>query len=146
MTALSNRFKKLQEYHKEKIFAFKKAMKNKDDEKNQIIIEVTSIKKICRQFEGKLEKTKQRNNNIASSQEQEKKCFSKKLGLMKTKMRKYVGKFNKSNISNNGKKFYFEKILNEKNYSKMSRNIKIKDILMMYSPSKKKSGVVLKRK
>ena len=146
MTALSNRFEKLQQYHKEKIFAFKKAMNNKDDEKKQIIIEVSSFKEMNRQLEGKLEKTKQRNDVISSSYEQEKKTFSKKLGLMKTKMRKYDGKFNKSNISNNGKKFYFEKILNEKNYSKMSRNIKIKDILMMYSPSKKKSGIFFKRK
>ena len=118
MTALRNRFEKLQQYKKEKIFAFKKAMKNEDDEKNQIIIEVTSIKKICRQFEGKLEKTKQRNNNIASSQEQEKKCFSKKLGLMKTKMRKYVGKFNKSNISNNGKNFISKRFLTKKTIQK----------------------------
>jgi len=115
MTALSNRFEKLQQYHKEKIFAFKKAMNNKDDEKKQIIIEVSSFKEMNRQLEGKLEKTKQRNDVISSSYEQEKKTFSKKLGLMKTKMRKYEGKFDKLNISNNGKQLSCEKMLNEKN-------------------------------
>ena len=38
MTVLSNRFEKLQQYHKEKIFAFKKVMNNKDDEKKQISV------------------------------------------------------------------------------------------------------------
>merc|ERR1712160_88290 len=107
MTALSNRFEKLQQYHKEKIFAFKKAMNNKDDEKKQIIIEVSSFREMNRQLEGKLEKTKQRNDVISSSYEQEKKTFSKKLGLMKTKMRKYEGKYDKINISNNGKQISF---------------------------------------
>ena len=35
---MTDRFEKLQQHHKEKIFAFKKVMNNEDDEKKQISV------------------------------------------------------------------------------------------------------------